>query len=355
MNFDDLNERLVPATDKLPQSGACSDADYAAGHPGACPNETRLVLKPEQVTRCGYGGVIKFETFLSAYNTETRQTSGISYASDNESVVVVNGGGVATIIGAGVATVSVSDGTRVAHSKVTILSGDTCCADIGVVTALAIDTSRSMGQAFGDDYPTKLYVAKELARRYVGAMDTTKDKASVWTFDNVAQEHQTPTDDAVVLASTVAGLGETGLGLTDLRSAVVDAIDLLRQTTADRRVLIVCSDGEQRPLMGIQEYERFQAEVQAFKDSGGIVIACGVRAKSDGYVLLRNVASAGFFLNVWGSGSMQAAVDYLLASMGYFCAADPLAGGYGYGYLDVAQVPDSTPQDEVELFDRSAG
>jgi len=355
MDFSDLNEKLPPATNKLPESPSCGTAAFALANPGLCPNESRLVLKPEQVTRCGRGGVIKFEAFTSAYNTETRLTAGLTFESSDTNVVTVNAGGVATIVGPGVATVSVTSGSDFAHARVTIMADDNCCENISVVTALAVDNSKSMNQAFGEDWPTKLYVAKELARRYASAVDTDKDKVAVMAFnEGGVTVWISPSDSAALLAEAINAIGGTER-LTDVRLAILEALALLQTSDLDRKVLIVFSDGEQRPLMGLQEYEDFQSKVRAFKEGGGIVITCGIRAKADGYVLLRNLGSSGFFLNIRGDDSMQASVDYLLGTMGYFCAAAPLAGGYGYGYVHVAQVPDTSPLTECELYEPSAG
>lgn len=115
----------------------------------------------------------------------------------------------------------------------------------------------------------------------------------------------------------------------------------------DRKVIVLISDGKNRPALDSTAYAQMIAKADQFKASGGILICVGLRASGDGYLLLRKLATPGFFVNVFGDGMtpINDAITKLVGMAGYYCAGTNPTGSVAY----VAEDPDPTPLPEVEF------
>lgn len=355
MKFPNISEQSCETVD----DDRCSDAAFAVANPGLCPNAARLVLKPETVIVCrGDAGTILFKAYLSQTTGETL-LSGVTFASSNAALLSMNAGtGEATVLGAGIVTVSATKDGRTGFAQVTIMEGTDCCDGVVLGTVFVIDNSRSMGAAFGAGYPTRLDAAKKIAYHLARQLNTAKDLDAVESF------HELPTTICPltnVLGTTLTDPATTILGAivsvslqnrqTSLNLAFDRALEILDDTDLSKKAMVIISDGENRPPLGSQDLTDLIDKATAFRQAGGIVICVGIRATGDGFLLLRNLASGGFFINVLNSAGVLTAISSLAGLQCYYCGGtEPLADGYTCLTTPLgAQLPDPTPLAELEV------
>jgi hypothetical protein len=300
----------------------CLDPQFALDHPEICGppgTQPRLIIKPEAVSRCT-DEPVQFETFLVSNGAEEQITNGLTYISSNQNVVLVGGlmGG-ATVVGEGIATVTVTWQNLSASAQVTGL-GTSCCDDQNVGMVLALDNSQSMGQAFSGTYATRFILAKELANNVAAELNTTKDKMAVISFNDAANLELDLSDDVSAIQTAIASIGLTA-NKTNLFDALERAIEVANaDTTLERKVVVLFSDGENKE--GEDPYDL----ANEFKSAGGIIIVVGLRASGAGFTLLNYIASGGFFLNATEDNEDDIP-DYLQGLKGYFCAGNCVPEG----------------------------
>lgn len=297
MEFPNITEADCPLADgELPEqpddetgNQDCSNPDFAAAHPGLCPVSNRLVLTPERSGACANSPTaIQFRTFLSN-TTMTELTSGVVYASSDSSVVAVNassGEGVALAEGVATITATYAAESLTATATVTVLSGSDCCALVTTTNAVLVDNSESMGNPFDSTYTTLLALAKAMATSYMGDLTAGVDTSLIYSFHTVATQRSAVSD--ITLTSNP----------TNLKAAVDAILPVLNGATTERKVLIIFSDGANRPLLTLEEQNALVNACMEFKQNGGLIICIGLRAAGDGYKLLKLLTSGGFFLNV---------------------------------------------------------
>lgn len=289
IEFPNITEAPCPLEDGvLPEQpdDACDVAAFALANPGLCPVSNRLILAPERAGACvDSPSAILFKTFLSGASM-TEITSGVTYASSDPTVLAVNATtGEAAPLAAGVATVTATYTTYTATATVTVLAGEGCCALMTTTNLLLVDNSDSMGRVFDGQYPNLLSLAKAMAAGYVAALGEA-DTSLYYSFNETAS-----------LRST---LGEIGLttAKTNLKTAVESALAVLAGATTERKVLVIFSDGDNRPVLSLADQEALVTACMDFKVNGGLIICIGLRASGDGYSLLKLLTSGGFFINV---------------------------------------------------------
>jgi len=298
-----------------------------------------LVLKPELVVACV--GEFTFKTFLREADGETLVTTGLTYSSLSPSVVTINAStGVATLLAAGVGTVSVTnaDGLVAAAQVEVVGSGYDCCEDRVVATAVLIDNSKSMGSAMTFFPGSRLAFARDTAFKFMDGMRLEKDKVGLWRFNCGAHEVQAIGSTLPTLA-TVESIPQS-IFTTDILAALTVAIMALEDETADRKVITIFSDGEHftGPL-NAAERESILLRASNFKASGGIIICCGCSASGNGFDLLQSIASGGFFFNPVDSPTTLAAGETLVGLMCYYCGGLPATYGYCLDSVLGAQTP----------------
>lgn len=300
----------------------CLDPVFAAANPLICGTTTRLVIKPGIATICESKSV-QFKAFLASDTEEVALTTGVKFSSSNENILVIGIlSGNATGIGAGTVTVSVEWQGLIAFAQVQISAGENCCDTMNVGMLLLIDNSKSMSdpmQTFG----TKLNFAKEAAKAYAGDLITTKDKMAVMSFGNGEVLLQDFTNNITSLQSSISNI-PSSVTTTDIEDALRDAITKINATTGlSMRVIVIISDGEHKgsnnPLL----------VSQPFLDSGGVIVAMGVRAHSSGYELMSRMASGGMFINSIATNS-PIAIELLRGTKGYYCAGNCQEPGNEY-------------------------
>lgn len=312
-------------------------------------DDETLVIKPSVFTGCvggGLGGEDRFHTYLqTGSGGETEVTTGLTYSSSNSAVVAVNSStGVVTLVAAGIATVTVTNGTLTAFAQIEVSGSGECCADVTVATLVLVDNSKSMGEPSGVGAHTKLAWGKKLAHAMVGAINYTKDVAGLMRFNETTTLIQAIGATSPTLAQ-INSIPQSSKR-TDILNALEDAIALLDAETADRKVLVLISDGENRTEAGgdPSSPEAIIALANDFKAAGGILICVGVGATDDGYALLQSMASGGFLLNGYDDADNPAQITALTGFLNYYCG-NPVPP-YGDG-TPTAVIP-GPATDEVE-------
>lgn len=297
----------------------CADPAFRKAFPHLCVGFPRLTIKPSVVSICQLESRT-FRAFLYANSVETEITTGLTWYSSNQGVIVVGGNtGKATGLTEGIANISVAWQDLSATAQVTVLPGD-CCNDTKVGMAVVVDNSLSMSMGFNAQYPTKLAYAKALAYRFVSELNTAKDLAAVLKFSDAGVVATDLTNVVQTLKNAVTGIANSQ-NRTNIADGLRDAIDLLdADTTLTRKVVVLLSDLENK------EGEDPVPIAQAFEEAGNVVVVVGIRAFGDGFDLGNQMASGGFFLNAHRD-SYKATFDALSGLKGYLCAGNCVPPG----------------------------
>lgn len=310
--------------------------------PDAALSDTQtLILKPSQVTTCVAGEMAAFKTFLASDSAgEVEVTTGLTYTSSNPGVIAVNSTtGAVTLVGAGIATVSVTNGSQTATAQVEVIGSGECCDDVAVATCILVDNSLSMSANMPAYAGTRLEWAKQMVYALVSEIRIDKDSVGLQRFNIAAYEVQAIAQTVPSLP-TISGIPQTDLN-TDIKAALTAGIAALAAATADRRVLVMFSDGENRgePLSPIPDPAETIALAANFKAGGGIIIAVGAAASGVGFALLQSIASPGFFLNASDETATDAVAESLIGMLCYYCGGLPPA----YGNCLAAPIPPQVP------------
>lgn len=306
-----------------------------------------LILKPGQLTACA--GEITFKTFLRNADGETLVSSGLTYSSLSPTIVTINAStGVATLLAAGIGTISVTNGTLIAAAQVEVVGTDyLCCADRSVATLVMIDNSRSMGSTMTFYPGSRLAFAKATAYAAMDGMRLDKDTVGLSRFHLGVTEVQA-ISSSLPTVDTVNSIPQSTAN-TDLLEMLESAIQTLADVTADRKVLMLFSDGEHSiGPTPTGDWEEIILRAANFKAAGGIIVVLGTAASGNGFDLLQQIASGGFFFNPTDEATTLAAADTLIGLMCYYCGSYP--SYYGYCLDDVlgAQVPHDPALPELE-------
>lgn len=326
----------------------CSDPAYALEHPTECGGVIvrSLVLKPGSVISCTLGDGVKFQAYLSENGQETLLVNDVTFSSSNLSVALIGvNSGNCTGIAAGTAFISASyydsasKKTLAATSTLTVLSGNDCCADISVAVMLLIDTSKSMGMAMQTSgtitYPKKLDFAKEAAKRVIDALIVGKDSIGVASFSSAHFTiHQAISANPALSLTALDAVVQT-TSKTTFYDGLEGAIDALDASGADRKLLVIISDGNDTITTDWASANPLDL-TNTFKAAGGIVLSMGCRASGNGFKLLSDMSTGGFMVNAY-NGIENAALDFLIGLKGYLCAGNCTPEGDTYkasGKLD---------------------
>lgn len=307
-----------------PPDERCSDPAFALANPDKCPVPPTLVIRPSLAFVCDLASV-QYRASYIVNGVETDVTDQTIFQSSNNSIAIVGAAsGNATGLSTGTATITGAYQDKVAFAELTVL-GDDCCEERSVALMVVLDKTRSMSQSFGGAYTTKLAFAKAAATRFITEVNENKDVVGLMTFsalDNPVLAEPTADKDAV--AALVPGIAQTQQ-LTTFFNALKEAVYQLDQVTADVKVILLISDGEDTDTSYADE-ENPIALLSNFKSTGGIVMALGVRAHGYGYALMSTFATGGFFLNGY-SAVADATLDYLSGLKGYVCAGNCVPPG----------------------------
>lgn len=327
MNFGRI--LTAPCINELPPPDArCDDAAFRLNNPEVCPTQPQLILKPGVALMCNLASV-QFKAYLFRDGAEQDVTSECVFQTSNANVVVVGAiSGNATGMGAGSATISASYGEFVAYADIDVLAGDNCCDDINVAIMVLVDQTKSMGQSFSGSYSTKLAFAKAAALQFISEVNEQKDTVGLMRYTGASSTVlSSPTSDKSTVGSLVASIGQTQQS-TAFYDAIAAAITELEAVTADRKMIVVVSDGEDQT----ESYASGSDPIvlaNNFKAAGGIVMAVGVRSHGGAYSLLSALATGGFFINAYG-GNEDAILGYMSGLKGYVCSGNCVPQGDDY-------------------------
>lgn len=136
------------------------------------------------------------------------------------------------------------------------------------------------------------------------------------------------TSDAAAVIAAINGIEQTELK-TDLMAVFETVVPDLLNFTADRRILLIISDGEHTID---SERQAILDAAATFKQGGGVIIVLGVRASGSGYDLLERLATSGYFINATAETAEDAihGLNYLKSLL---CAGDCAISGGDYQNL----------------------
>jgi hypothetical protein len=323
----------------------CADPVFAQTFPELCVGRGiySLRLKPAFVSK-EVLQTVQYRTFLvGSTGEEVELTQGLTYGiSDSLIGVIGAASGSLTTLAEGIATVSVSWEQLSAYAQLNVVA-ECAVSQVGMVEL--VDDSRSMSQAFGGAYATRLTFAKALGRRFITEVNVTKDEVGVGMFSTSGSVIQELTIDLEAAKTKLASVPSTQ-NRTDLAIGLRTVIDYLNNQALGRRVIILFSDGESN------QGDDSVVVANEFKESGGIILVVGCRASGAGFIRLGKIASAGFFLNGY-PGNEAATADLLSGLKGYFCAGNcnPLGDRYvPTGALDYTGFKNWDVQGKVDLI-----
>jgi hypothetical protein len=319
----------------------CQDPAFALANPDICGSSItpHLVIKPGTAISCALGS-IQFKAFLVTNGVEQDVSTDSVWATSDAAIALVGAGsGNATGIAGGEATISAVYGDYSATALMTVFAETDCCSSRQVAMMLLVDNSRSMTQYFSADYATRLDYAKAAAVRFANEVNETKDLVGLLSFNEaLVTPIDSPTADKDTVAADVATIGPTQ-ETTAFYDALVSAIADLDASTADFKVLILLSDGEDTSEAAKNGYIGSNSPVtllQNFKDNGGVVMCLGCRASGSGFARLSLFSTGGFFVNGYAATAADA-LDYLSGLKGYVCAGNCTPAGdviQGEGHLN---------------------
>jgi hypothetical protein len=310
-----------------PPDSRCSDPEFALENPDICPAQPYLVIKPGVALTCQLGSV-QFRAFKVTSGVEVDVTGQAVFSSSNPDVVVIGvESGNATGLMAGDVTIFATYQGMTAHADFTVLPGTDCCQQEHVAMLVLVDITKSMGLAFSGTYPTRLAFAKAAAARFISEVNSAKDSVGLMTFSDAQQNLlAAPTSDINAVGALVPGIAQTQ-DLTSFFQILTQAVAELNATTADRRVILIISDGEDTGTTDTTTNDPFQV-LTDFKNQGGIVMCLGVRSSSvdDGFYRMSLFSTGGFFVNAYASNEADA-LNFISGLKGYICAGNCTPAG----------------------------
>ena len=193
------------------------------------------------------------------------------------------------------------------------------CATQTNAFMVMVDTSKSMSQAFSVNYATRLAFAKFAAAQFIGEVNSTKDFVGLMSFDAVDDNVLSiPIANKATVQGMVSGIAQTQQSTT-FYDALNTAITTLAAVAADKKVIVLISDGEDEQTSYTSNNPI--SLLDTFKNSGGIVICLGCRASGSGFARMEVFSTGGFMIN--GYPSVEAdALTYFNALRGYICGGN---------------------------------
>lgn len=299
-----------------------------------CPErgDVSLILKPERVLTCP-GGEIQFSAFLRTPQGEAAINVGLIFQSTNTAVLTVDPfTGLAQVVGAGSASVSVAWQQKMAFSNIVIVgSSGACCDNVSVAFEVVIDNSLSMADPLNEIY-SKLDAALVIAKSLTDQIRIAKDFVGLSSFGTYLTEIL-PLAQQTLAESDYAQIGQSK-SRTLLSEGLLGATYSFLGTTSTQQVIVLFSDGSNQPPLSDEDRDEVIGIAKRFKEAGGIIICVGLRARLGGFDLLQRIASAGYFINIYGQGNsvITNAATSLLSLLDYFCGAPDADLVYMYLY-----------------------
>ena len=301
--------KFPPIVESSCESGSCRDRDCLP------KNKVKLVVKPG-VAVFQPGRSIQLVAYLQSPYGEARLFQGLIYTSNNQGVAVVNSLGLVTTVAAGTARIAVSWDDRVAYTNITVVTDLT---QYPLAYEICVDDSRSMASRFNSQFECKLDAARRIGMDVSKALNSTRDSVGLIAFSTYANELVSISSTPLTVqnfANVLPTCGKTAFW--PLMTAINDNVSSVNGAG----VAIIVSDGHDL------ETKVFQKEAldvaSEFKNSGGTIICCGLRAQGEGFEFLQKLATPGFFLNIFGDGDtvVDDATAAIVGLLGYIGGGD---------------------------------
>lgn len=325
-----------------PPDPRCADPAFALANPDVCPVAPRLVIKPGVAVACALSGSLQFRAVFITSGIEEDVTSDTIFTTSDPNVAVIGAvTGNATGLNAGDVTITATyEGYQAfAELAVIVSESENCCEEVSVAIMVLVDVTYSMSRQFGGGYATRLAFARAAARSFILGVNEEKDVVGLMTFHkDTGTVVQEPTGDSAACAALVDGIVQT-TNLTDFYDAVNAGITQLDAVVADRKVMLIISDGEDLSTTYLEGGNPLES-INAFKDAGGIVMCLGARSCGRGYNLLSTLATGGMFINALSTTASES-IAYLNGLRGYVCGGNCVSDGDFYA---------ATPQVDYTAF-----
>lgn len=334
-----INEDLCPVD-------SCATASDSASQ--------ELQIRPGFYVLCS-GGSLTFSTYLVSAAGEVKLQTGIEYSCSDGSILDVNSGtGTSVVLGTGQVTVTVTWEDKTATATVVCQdeSGD-CCAATQVRIMVLGDESKDMQQDIGFVRRRDLTYAilqKALAGPLVSPpMLNDHTQAGTILFSDASIVYQTLTDDGSSPIYPLTSSSVITPGLTNISEALEKAIAVLAVDPGDRQVIILFSNGVNRPALSHDDALDLLFTAEEFRQGGGVIICFGIGAVSEGFDLLRSMATPGYFVNIIPPLAVDVVATYgdkLSSMLCGLCAGDLPTTGYSLpeGYSYGCTLEDNGPQ-----------
>jgi hypothetical protein len=315
-----------------PPDTRCSDPEFARENPQLCPAQPTLVIKPSFALTCALGS-IQFRAFQVTGGVEIDVTGQAIFTSSDPNTAVIGAtSGNASGLAVGDVLISASYKGMSATAELDVLdcgSGGlgSGCQTIHVALMVVLDITKSMSLQFDGTYGTRLDFAKLAAKEFISQIDGSKDSIGLITFTDAAQNLLSPpTGDTTSVSDLVDPVNATQ-DQTSFFGAVSLAVSTLNATSADRKVILLISDGEDTAPTDTTDNNPFNV-LADFKALGGIVMCLGVRSSvnNNGFSTLSQFSTGGFFVNAYPAVASQA-LDYITGLKGYVCAGNCTPAG----------------------------
>lgn len=351
LNLPIINEDKCPAP-------SCGTGD-GTGQDSA----PSLDLRPGGALLC-QEATLNFKTYLVSAQGEQLLGYGLAYSTSDASILAIDSStGAATVTGSGIATVTVTWQGLTTLAQITVLAGvgDDCCAQMQLRIVVVGDESLSMQQLFGGKKRRKLassICSYGLSPNPPAAILSARTKAAGVVFSDAALLFQAFTEDPTTVLyplSRPAGMGDQ----TSIQEGLNLALTTLSGDPGDQQIIVLFSDGIDRPELTDDERDTLIDTANNFKTGGGIIIVFAMGATSEGFNLLRQIASGGFFVSVVPPHSATVVEDNaakLINMLCLLCAGDRPTTGYTGGHYTYGcetfdngpQVPDPNDYGDVE-------
>lgn len=304
-----VNQSLVNGADGgNTQDARCNDAAFASAHPDICGAKSYLIIKPSSALIMRLSGVA-YTVFEYANGIESQVTDSLHFTSSNPDIFLIGASsGSGTGLAKGSSVITVTRNGLTASASVTVLDSTIGCDQTAVKSLVLLDNSSSSSLAFGGIYQSRLDFAKAAAHKWSDKLillnGEPKDGIKIWSFaetpNDISSDYLGDTDALdVAIDSIIQRVNKTDIFDT-LNAAILD----ISLQTADEKVILLLSDGEQTTSADVQPILNSAA---AFKAAGGIIVVVGLRASGNGFDLLERIATGGFFMNA----TSQTAADVL--------------------------------------------
>jgi hypothetical protein len=310
---------------------------------GDCPVPPTLasivIVKPESVLACAQPNqTIKFRAYLvNEDGKEFELTQDVQWTTNDLSIMQIGQqSGNAFAISPGIATVAATWDGKTGFAQAVVL--DDCCQSAVIGLAIVIDNSKSFNLVFSSENGTRLSFAKKVAEDLVtSAINANKDTVRVSSFNVGPTLMEEFSHDVDALVDAIRAIPSSVLNTT-LYVGVHDAVEaLIDNEDVDYRVLVIFTDGVDSGPQDVEVTRNVVAEADRLKSTGGFVIPVAMRAHGDGFSVLSEIATKGFFVSATEDNQGQVS-DWLVGLMGYVCSGNCVPVGdvdlIGHGKLN---------------------